>query len=457
MNSNEVKFKFCVCFREYSGPLANTTASLQRSSSPSSSSSASLNMCTDIIAIQLQKLFQGLRKRERKPENISPVMIVNDDEKEKMNNKRSKSENMLLAMIDDDEEESSENLCHFELLPLEIQEAILSYLPTEDLFSVAKTSRSLNSVTKTQSLWTKLTLDWRDIYENHKFCQDLIKDRCCNLRSMEITNKIKKDHSRGEFDRKLATIMDLILKAGTLRRLKVDKKIEIGDCLLSKISEMSSLTSVDLTGHSSLSLSPLSNLTNLNSLKLYNMGHIKSEEIDHLFSSMRNLKIVEVPNTTIQDSSIACLVKNNVKLNHLSINYCSLISSEGIMILAKACPNLRHVSMKKCEKLRDVDAIHLLSSCPELRHIGLSRVTDKTLRKICEVCPKMQSVSLEHAWVTEKGVTELLTSAPRIQHLDFIENALLSVANDFDDKFKVKFPSSRVTIKVRKSDYPLKL
>ena len=406
-------------------------------------------MCIDTIvisctiAIQLQKVFKGSK------------------EKEKMNIKTRKSENISSAMIVNNEEDSSENFSHFELLPLEIQEAILSYLPAKDLFSVAKTSRSLTSLTKTQSLWTKLTLDWKDIYENLKFCKYFIRERYGKMRSAEITKKIK-NHTRKqdeEFDCKLATIMDLIFKSKTLTSLKVDKKIELSDSLLSQISEKSSFTRVDLTGcwSKTRNLSPLSTLTNLHSLKLYSMGHINSEEIDHLFSSMRNLKIVEVPNTTIQDSSIACLVKNNVNLNHLVINYCRLISSKGIKILAKACPNIQHVSMKKCEKLREVDALQLLSSCPELRHVGLSRVSDKTLRTIHQVCPKMQSVSLEHAWVTERGITQLLTSAPKLHNMEFIEFSLISVANNFDDKFKIKYPACSVSRTVRKSDWPLKI
>ena len=159
------------------------------------------------------------------------------------------------------------------------------------------------------------------------------------------------------------------------------------------------------------------------------------------------MEVIDRDNTPrITDSTITCLVQNNVQLIHLAIDHCSLVSSEGIKILAKACPNLQHVSMKKCAELSDVDAILLLSSCPELRHIALSRVSNMSLSKILEVCPKMESVSLEGAWVTEKGLTELLTSAPRIQNLEFKKNTLPCVANDFDEKFKIKFPGSRVTV-----------
>ena len=64
-----------------------------------------------------------------------------------------------------------------EVLPLEIQEIILSYLSAKDLFSVAKTSRYFSSLTKKETLWTKLTLDWKDIFQNFKFCKDLIQNR----------------------------------------------------------------------------------------------------------------------------------------------------------------------------------------------------------------------------------------------------------------------------------------
>ena len=350
----------------------------------------------------------------------------------------------------------------FEDLPPEIQETIHRFLPAKDLFSVAQTSHYLSSVTKIQSLWTQLKLDWRDIYESHKFCKDLIKERYGKMRSVEITKRTKEKfysiNENEEFDRKLTTLMDLILKSEALTSLKIDMKILVSDSLLSKISEKKSLTRIDLTGawSKTKTLSPLCNLANLQSLKLYKMGHINSEEIDHLFSSMRNLKIVEVPNTTIQDSSIACLVKNNVKLNHLSINYCNSISSEGIEILAKACPSIQHVSMKmkRCGKLREADALHLISSCPKLRHVGLSRIRDKTLKKIHEVCPEMESLSLEYAWVTVEGMTELLTSAPRILNLDFNEYTPYLAICNFDEKFKKQHPASKVSIEFIHSDRP---
>ena len=165
---------------------------------------------------------------------------------------------------------------------------------------------------------------------------------------------------------------------------------------------------------------------------------------------MGNLKVVEVPGTSIKDSAVACLVTNNVNLSHLVIDHCNLVSSKSIKILAKTCPDLQLVSMKMCDKLRDADAFHLISSCPQLRHIGLSRVSDKTLRKILEVCPMIQSVSLEYCQlVSQEGITELLTTAPRFQNLELIHDTILRVANNFDKKFKIKHPDSSVKIQIR--------
>merc|ERR1712110_141833 len=120
--------------------------------------------------------------------------------------------------------------------------------------------------------------------------------------------------------------------------------------------------------------------------------------------------------------------------------------------LAKACPELQHVSMKKCDKLREADAIHLLSSSPQLRHVGFTRIGDKTLRKIQEVCPKMKSVSLQYCQlVSERGLTELLTSAPKFQKLELIHDTILRVANDFDEKFRIKYPDNKVKIQIREN------
>ena len=152
---------------------------------------------------------------------------------------------------------------------------------------------------------------------------------------------------------------------------------------------------------------------------------------------------------SLKDNAIACLVSNNVHLNHLVIDHCKLVTSKGIRILAKACPNLQHVSMKRCDNLREADALHLLSSCPQLRHVGFSRIGDKTMRKILEVCPMMRSVSLQYCQLVSEGaLTELLTSAPRFQKLELIKDTILRVANDFDEKFKIKYPDSKVKIHI---------
>ena len=356
-------------------------------------------------------------------------------------------------------DESTAALSFFVVLPPELQVTILSYLPTPDLFSVFNSSRYLHSLAKNQSLWTQLTLDWTHIKKNYKFCKDLVQsERYSKLRSAKITfrscdryDKIVNTEFQ-ESAKKLVNIIDMILDIETLTSIKIDKNILIAESLLSKLSQKSSLTRVEASGYhiKSSILSAFVNLANLRIFKLCDMQHLNSEDFEHLFSSLKNLTTVEVPSARIKDSAIACLVTNNVNLNHLVIDHCNSVTSKSIRILAKACPELQHVSMKKCDKLREADAIHLLSSCPQLRHVGFTRIGDKTLRKIQEVCPKMRSVSLQYCQlVSERGLTELLTSAPKFQKLELIHDTILRVANDFDEKFRIKYPDNKVKIQIR--------
>merc|ERR1712150_212502 len=122
-------------------------------------------------------------------------------------------------------------------------------------------------------------------------------------------------------------------------------------------SQKTSLTKVDVSGYHMKSsiLSAFGNLTNLRTLKLFDMLYLNSpnsEDFERLFMTLKNLTTVEAPCARITDNAIACLVTNNVKLTHLVIDNCNLVTSKGIRILAKACPDLQHVSMKKCDKLR---------------------------------------------------------------------------------------------------------
>ena len=365
-------------------------------------------------------------------------------------------------------DEPTEDLSSFVELPPELQVTILSYLHTTDLFSVAKSCRNLYLLSKHQSLWTKLTLDWEHIKKNYKFCKDLVQsERYSKVESALITykQKVPKGNSSclitpyyesiskvSACYEKLVNMIDMILDIETLKWLQVDKNILITESMLTKISKKSNLTRVDVSGYyiTSSILSTFGDLTKLQILKLFDLRHLNSEDFESLFSSLKNLKIVEVPSANIKDSDVACLVTNNVHLNHLVIDHCNLLSSKSILILAKTCPNLHVVSMKKCDRLREADALNLISSCPQLRHIGLSRISDKTLKKILEACPKIQSVSLQYCQlVSEGGITELLTSAPRFENLELIHGTILRVANDFDEKFKFKHPCSSVKIQIR--------
>ena len=344
-------------------------------------------------------------------------------------------------------EESTQDLSVFMNLPPELQVQILSFLPKSDLVSVSRSCHYLSALAKDQSLWTTIKFDFKDV----KFYKNMMKsERFNKLKHIEVTNKTNR-HGHDVVN------IDGILNTKTLTSIKLQRNIILEDSSLAKISQTTSLTSMDISCFriTPSTLTGFSRLLNLKVLKMYDLDQFESKDLENLFSTFKNLKIVEVPSSKIEDRAVATLVRNNTNLNHLVIDHCKNVSSAIVMILARSCPNLQHISMRKCDGVRETDVLHLLSSFPHLRHVGLSRITNKTLIKLLKDCPNIESVSLEYCWVTEKGITELLTSAKRLRNLELVYNTILQVGNNFDEKFKNKNPGSRVKIRVSERPRPL--
>ena len=65
---------------------------------------------------------------------------------------------------------------------------ILSHLPQKDLVSVSLISRKFRDLSRDDSLWTKLTLDYEDIKQKAESCRKLV-ERCKKLASLKILNE----------------------------------------------------------------------------------------------------------------------------------------------------------------------------------------------------------------------------------------------------------------------------
>ena len=68
--------------------------------------------------------------------------------------------------------EVSSGINHWQILSDEMVLSILRLLPQKDLVTVSKINKKLRDLTRDDSLWTELTLDYEDIKQNTDSCRN---------------------------------------------------------------------------------------------------------------------------------------------------------------------------------------------------------------------------------------------------------------------------------------------
>ena len=66
---------------------------------------------------------------------------------------------------------------------------ILHHLPQESLKTVSLVNKRFRDLSRDDSLWTELTLDYEDIKHSAESCRKLV-ERCKKLASIKISNKL---------------------------------------------------------------------------------------------------------------------------------------------------------------------------------------------------------------------------------------------------------------------------
>ena len=81
----------------------------------------------------------------------------------------------------------SDGVNHWPLLSDEVVIYILRLLPQKDLVRSSLIDRRFRTLSRDDSLWTKLTLDVENIKQNAESCRKLV-DRCKKLTSLKISS-----------------------------------------------------------------------------------------------------------------------------------------------------------------------------------------------------------------------------------------------------------------------------
>ena len=117
---------------------------------------------------------------------------------------------------------------------------ILRFLPSKDLVKVSLINKRIRKLSRDDSLWTELTLDYEDIKLSADSCRRLV-ERCKKLARLKITN-------RNDNQRPL-NIMSVVSRAkNSLMVLEIDRSIRNWtDAALIKLGQMKELRNIALT------------------------------------------------------------------------------------------------------------------------------------------------------------------------------------------------------------------
>ena len=231
-------------------------------------------------------------------------------------------------------------------------------IPRKDLITSSLISRRFRDLSRDDSLWTELALDFEDIKRDPEKCRKLV-DRCRKLSSLEIRDKRKQARLKG------LNIMTVVTRAKeSLKSLKVDDSIrEWTPTAMGKLGRLENLKSLTLTfstepkavnSHAGANmLDELANLYQLEELKLsikyynYPQRSKSCPVLKRVFQQLKKLKKLEMrlPLGDYSNRLVVVIARNNPELQVLRFKNHHPISNETLAILDECCPDLGEFAM----------------------------------------------------------------------------------------------------------------
>lgn len=370
--------------------------------------------------------------------------------------------------------EVSSGINYWRSLSDEMVLSILKMLPKKDLVTVSLINRRFRNLSKDDSLWSELTLDYEDIKQNNDSCRKLV-DRCKKLSSLTITNT-------SQNSRRL-DIMSVVIKAKqSLKSLEVDNSMRDWTLTaMKKLGSLESLTSLTLSfnskpyavnGYAGIEmLEKLAHLQ-LENLKLviehnkegrHEFTNIHQTEtavaaMKRLFQQLKKLKEVDIfPDTNTSklafynESVMVALVGNNPDLTVLRLKGYPPLSDRIIDVLVNSCPGLEEINISPSQSESSIQK--LSSSCPNLKCLEVGwypRIIDLKDEKFIGYIEKFKSLERlvlhgTYENITEFGVRRMLDSAEKLKHLTL---AGPQMTEDLVERLKIEYPDIDLKINV---------
>ena len=335
------------------------------------------------------------------------------------------------AFFDKDEESSSpvSSTNHWLRLSDEIVLLVFSQLPKQDLVTVSLVNKRFRDLSRDDSLWTELTLDYEafQYLQSANSCRQLV-ERCKRLSQLSISN-----------DSNITSTLDImtvvVVARDSLKNLYIDSSISnwTRDSL-ALIGCMSELRCLSLALKIRSSLSWCRDLEEI--WKNWNLPHLEVldlnverergiyediEILKNIFLQLRKLKVVKMSHAN--DAVVTALATNNPDLRILSIHDCCDLTDQGILALADSCPDLEELRLN--DDLTMCALNHLSSSCKKIKYLKFDEIRGEDEDDIDETLSKSigQFIILEHLWlrfcfeVSDSGVERIVRAAPTLKHL----------------------------------------
>ena len=189
---------------------------------------------------------------------------------------------------------------------------ILHHLPQESLMTVSLINKKFRDLSRDDSLWTELTLDYEDIKHSSESCRKLVK-RCKKLANLKISNKLS--------NWKTLNIMTVVIRAkDSLQSLEIDSLMEIWTpAAMTKLGRLKNLTSLNITvvnirlfNEGTKMFKELAKLEELEELNLRIMGDSSKRSIpvlESVIKKLNKLKKVEISLSHMSQKTKNLLVK----------------------------------------------------------------------------------------------------------------------------------------------------
>ena len=251
----------------------------------------------------------------RLPKPFDVRMTKEDKEKPKLKPKGKKSVNE-----NDKVEETGSDTNYRTRLSDEIVLLILSKLSHKDLVTVSFINKKFRDLSRDDSLWTELSLDYQDIKLHADSCRKLV-ERCKKIESLQITNNSR--------DYRPLNIMTVVIRAKkSLKSLKVDSSIQKWTpAAMVKLGQMEELKSITMTFDPTYQkpygagVIQFPRLDQLEVLCVHTSRNIYSGYSGSSMSTLKDLKkLKKVDMCSADERLLAKVIENNPDLKELSLN-----------------------------------------------------------------------------------------------------------------------------------------